>query len=319
MGLHDKPLWIYLDQNKWIDLARAYYHQPRGERFAATLERAWNAVKQDVVRFPISAEHINETMKTKDEQRRRKLSQVMVELSLGRTIAPYRKVISFELDTALAEILDQTIVATPPPVFGRGVDFACGQDEAWPATYFEATEGLVLALNSPIESVRQWHTKRFEKQLEYITQEAENLRGGERKLTWEVRRQAHIATLSAGPRRDLLQASLSRIGRSLEDFLALSPEQRAELYQRVPTLDLEMELNMGKDELRNRRINAHDWNDMSFLCVAIPYCDIVITEKMWVDIAKRRKLDQKYNTILLTDVAELEAHLPDYVKKSLPS
>lgn len=67
-----------------------------------------------------------------------------------------------------------------------------------------------------------------------------------------------------------------------------------------------------RDELRSREIDANDVMDVSFLSVAIPYCDIIVTEQFWVDLAKRNRLDQAYCTILLTDLAGLEQHFPIY-------
>src|ERR1700730_7286904 len=106
----------------------------------------------------------------------------MVELSQGRTLAPFSKIISFELDAALAAIFNPTTVAKAPPVFGRGINFACGQDETEPVTSSQASMGLVLSLLSPIEDMRKWATVRFEAQLKNITQEAEDLR----EIGWKL-------------------------------------------------------------------------------------------------------------------------------------
>lgn len=67
-----------------------------------------------------------------------------------------------------------------------------------------------------------------------------------------------------------------------------------------------------RDEQRSREIDANDVMDVSFLSVTIPYCDNIVTEQFWVDLAKRNRLDQAYCTILLTDLAGLEQHLPIY-------
>ena len=39
--------------------------------------------------------------------------------------------------------------------------------------------------------------------------------------------------------------------------------------------------------------------------MAIPYCDIVVTEKMWTDIAKKERLDKIYNTSILNSLKDL--------------
>ena len=46
----------------------------------------------------------------------------------------------------------------------------------------------------------------------------------------------------------------------------------------------------------DRPIDEHDERDIMFLSTAIPYFDIVITEKTWKHAAKSLKLDIKYKT-----------------------
>ena len=65
-------------------------------------------------------------------------------------------------------------------------------------------------------------------------------------------------------------------------------------------------------EQRSREFDANDVMDVSLLNVAIPHCDIIVTERFWVDLAKRNRLEQASGTILLTDLAGLEQHLPIY-------
>ena len=45
--------------------------------------------------------------------------------------------------------------------------------------------------------------------------------------------------------------------------------------------------------------------NVAYLSKAIPYCDIVVTEKKWVSLAKHAKLDKLYDTILLSKVDDL--------------
>lgn len=98
----------------------------------------------------------------------------------------------------------------------------------------------------------------------------------------------------------------------MQDFLALGREQLLAFWESIPTLHVEIALESERDEQRSREIQANDVIDVSFLSVAIPYCDIVVTERFWVHLAQRNGLDQSYDTILLTDLTELEQYLPTY-------
>ncbi len=44
---------IYLDQNKWIDLARAYHNRPNGNQFKSVLQKVIEAVESKKSNFPI--------------------------------------------------------------------------------------------------------------------------------------------------------------------------------------------------------------------------------------------------------------------------
>ena len=72
---------VYLDRNKWIDLSRAAYGRPDGERFQDALMIARTGVEQRLVSFPLSSVPYMELGVTQDLERRRRLAQVMRALS----------------------------------------------------------------------------------------------------------------------------------------------------------------------------------------------------------------------------------------------
>ena len=51
--------------------------------------------------------------------------------------------------------------------------------------------------------------------------------------------------------------------------------------------------------------DKNDLIDLLHLSSAIPYCDIVVTEKQWTQYAKQGKIDDLYSTILLSDINDL--------------
>lgn len=40
----------------------------------------------------------------------------------------------------------------------------------------------------------------------------------------------------------------------------------------------------------------HDWTDISALSVAVPYCDVVVTERRWAHMIKASRLAELYKT-----------------------
>ena len=52
-----------------------------------------------------------------------------------------------------------------------------------------------------------------------------------------------------------------------------------------------------------------DLADIGALAVAVPYCDAVVTEAVWVDGLRRARLDEKYDTTLMRSMRELRSFL----------
>ena len=68
---------IYLDQNKWIDLARARTGHALGKTYIAAYEAAKATVEAGRASFPLSSAHYFETHKPADAQRRVDLAHTM--------------------------------------------------------------------------------------------------------------------------------------------------------------------------------------------------------------------------------------------------
>jgi hypothetical protein len=130
LPIFKEPLWIYLDQNKWIDLARAYYSRADGARFTATLHRLQQAIEHDGARVPVSSDNIVEIVKNGNADRRQRLAHVMATISQTRTVAPQHAITPYEIDASLSNIFPSPLQPVRPPVFGKGVQFAYGRAES---------------------------------------------------------------------------------------------------------------------------------------------------------------------------------------------
>ena len=119
---------LYLDQNKWIDLARAYHGRPGGARFRDALDTVDRLVCEGYLRVPLSSAHVMETARRGDRASRRRLAEVMIALSRGWVIAP-----TYTLTRGLAGHVAQSVFVDDPPApqplpFGRGIEFAFGNE-----------------------------------------------------------------------------------------------------------------------------------------------------------------------------------------------
>src|SRR5712691_8670626 len=97
-----QPLLVYLDLNKWIDLAHAETRTERGKQFECALKTAEELVAEGEVVFPLSFAHFMDVAKIGDDDRRRTLARLMVRLSRGWFLASGSSLIMCELRTAIA-------------------------------------------------------------------------------------------------------------------------------------------------------------------------------------------------------------------------
>jgi len=123
-------LRVYLDQNKWVDLARS-----RKTGFTDGLADFWDiahaGVERDLLSFPLSAVHYFETTKRVRQDSRWDLAAAMAELSRMHTIAGANTLIPQEVDAVAARIYRDQIdpnAPDPSPIepFGVGAAHALG-------------------------------------------------------------------------------------------------------------------------------------------------------------------------------------------------
>jgi hypothetical protein len=77
------PTIVYLDQNKWIDLARAVKYPDKKPEMRALLEWLIEKLKAGRVVIPLTATNIFETHKINDVERRLNLAHVQATMSAG--------------------------------------------------------------------------------------------------------------------------------------------------------------------------------------------------------------------------------------------
>jgi len=118
---------VYLDQNKWIDLARAYHGRTTDRGYKAVLDFAISEVQKGTVVFPLSAIHYMEIARIRDAKRRARLGTIMWEISAGNTIASYHAILVHELETALSRRFPH-VRRRPFKLLSRGVAHAFGMD-----------------------------------------------------------------------------------------------------------------------------------------------------------------------------------------------
>jgi hypothetical protein len=322
---------IYLDQNKWIDLARAVNGADGGERFEDARLILTAGVSSGDLSLPLSSAHYMETQNRREWNSRRRLGQTMLAFSKLQTIAPPDALLPPELDRAIVSLYGSALKPRPLQVFGSGVAHAFAEDfEPWrvpdeqrasiadPGALERQANDLLqrAALLGPTPGMEAAGIPDFDpfSHLEVGERYAESkeklraIRVAERWNSGE--RSMRVARAQAiTDHQEPIEEALTRAGLTIDVLIDSEQEGMGAFVEAVPTILTSSELERHRHVASQKPWERQDLNDIGALSVAIPYCDIVVTERFWTDAAERSELPEKFGTVVTSDLAELTGHL----------
>lgn len=322
---------IYLDQNKWIDLARAVNGAEGAERFEDARLILAEGVASGDLSLPLSSAHYMETQNRREWNSRRRLGQTMLAFSKFQTMAPADALLAAELDRAIVALYGATLRPRPMQVFGSGFAHAFAEDhEPWRvpdeqrggiadlgAVEREANDLLErAALLGPTPEMEAAGIPGFDPSShlqvgERYAEAKEGLRAVRVAERWNSgERSMRLARATAIiDRLPQVEEAFRRAGISIDLLIDSGQEGMGAFVEAVPTVLASSELERHRNVASQKPWERQDLNDIGSLSVAIPYCDIVVTESLWTDAAKRSILPERFGTTVISDLAELPGHL----------
>ena len=269
----------------WIDLAKAYHKRDNG-KYQALLKQIQLAVQKKQAVFPLSVFHVVEALKNQNVPRRKRFAQAIVEISQGWIIAPPWQVVPQELEIVVTGLSNTQPYALKKYPLLNEVEFLF--------TLYEA-------------SANQVATKKYKTAIEDYARKLETARiqqNGE-AFTREALRYIYARNLIVSLMPDLMRLS-TKYHKSPEELV-----NTFGMFENVPVLNVQLELAVARDRNLNKSVDPNDMVDLSYLGVAIPYCDVVITDKIWADYATRKQLqlNEQYSTVILRKLSELKKYL----------
>lgn len=310
-----RPIVVYLDQNHWIYLARAAHGHPAGEAFRGALDELRSVCAAERCTLPLSWFHFLETHQSTQPQRRLRLATTMTELSRCATIASLSTLVSQQLSQSIARASGIVRVPQELQVFGIGVSHAFGQrpQSLWESlplfqeAVLSGDSGRLsaeqrLASMATIAELRRRDVARAELQ--------------ERARNWayadgaDALRRLHLAR-SALDFRDDLNRGIQECGGMLRRLDETDKPWLTEVIMGVPELSVRVTLGELRDRQHQRTVQGNDFRDIDALSVAIPHCQIVVTEKLWKALATQAGLDRRFNTRIIANLRELPIILRD--------
>lgn len=320
---------VYLDQNKWIDLARANYNRSDGKKFKIVLDVINKSIRNDQIILPISTWHIVETQNDPNASRRKRLAKVMATLSQGWALSSSDEIKDIEAQISAANIFNFN-PPDLPRIFGKGIHFAWdieideilhktfpnisnAQDKIRKYKEFLSTPlGVETILLQPSEVSLRNAREKYISILDSFQVESEHFRNQFESTNRS--RNFHKVIFMVNV-LEVLNSYLNNAcachGRTLDDIKTMGDEVVIKFLHGIPSLDVELELIPRRNVNWNKKVSRNDLADIAFLQTAIPYCDIVVTEKSWKHHIIQSGLDTKYKTIVLDDLCDLEQHIDE--------
>lgn len=323
---------MYLDQFAWIDLARAAHGRSGSSEGADdALAVIRHGVGRRLLSCPLSAVHYMETLVRTNAPSRHRLATVMAELSRFDTIAPPSAVLPRELDIALNTMVGKPSDPRPVEPFGWGVWFAFGSSAPAYELPVEVKEQLTAGRAAEFERVGRLFVEHEAimgppegvpmpgmVENRYYADFGERYVLGEQQLAEAMQTHKLLRHLD-----DVIAATevidiLPPLNKTLERTGALSDSEwrrldsRAgleELLHRLPSRSVAYELRKLRHQNRQTKWEPNDLEDLAALSIAIPYCDIVVTEQQWVHLARRARLDSKFGTAVVGNVRDAVPHI----------
>lgn len=319
MGIPESYKIVYLDQNAWIELSR-FKEGKKSSCDKDLFESIIEVSNRNVVLFPMSLVHFSEITNTAKAEWREELLSLMLELSHYYTFTPYwDKLRDLEIKNLVLRELGLPLIDVRYYLINKGFSNLMGgtptvtSKKINPEVLKEINQKLIAALNDPkvfLEQAKKIYTNNkgeFDKSI----QEFEDIR---RELTqfpdYQKRRKIYFW-------RNIIKVILPKLHSALIEFNApFSLTEKIfgdydvdKFLAKLPTALCEFTLLFQRDELRLRQIQANDFYDIWHLTIAIPYCNIVVTENMWATIGNQTRLNEICNTVILSSIKDLSGYL----------
>lgn len=314
-----RPYVVYLDQNKWIELARAVKRPADHPMQYGLLILIAREVESGRLVLPLTAANIYETQKINDPQRRRDLAILQATASQGLVFRGRHHRLEAELGDLLRAIHGHAQQTRVPNWFLSDVffeAFADWNDERVGLPITEQILAIVRAnparwlydyLVTTPEDVRTTAVLNFSKGLDGLRQRIEKRRHQHANESLAMRRRIQSALLMINE-IDLILKFANKAGFAWKSVDDIGEKTTRRIIEDVPIYYVEREIAL-RLEAQARPIKENDFRDMQSFCAIIPYADEVIGEKQFVNLAKQAKLDSKYGTKLGTDILSLGERL----------
>lgn len=338
---HDASI-VYFDLNHWIYLAQQVHG--RSDSAGAALEACRTAKARGTGAFVLSASHYAEMLKIKDPKQRRAIAHVMEELTDFASLVSRVVVMELEIGAVLDRISSTESNRPPVPLISRGVRHAFGlqsglrimgpagdeSDRVREQMGAAAFDEFVAKANLMLErgSLRGPADDEVEKMRalgwcpEEVLQVAEKRAAEERNQMYRLDgdggrwRRGRLRDVVAARElliefQTILPRALAERQLSLQDVMS-DPQSANAFVRAMPSTEVSIQLKTAWHRNRYKGWTANDIYDIDAMALAVPYCDVVVTEKACHHALTTAGLGPRMHTSILRQLCDLPGALQQW-------
>ena len=315
--------YIYFDQWVYIGLLRAYKGEsPEYPKYAEICKGIIDSSQKGINRYPFSLAHLEETIKRTNLSSRKELFKFIFDLSGFFTIRPWVQVINHEIRNAILKSLNVKPIDLSNYVFGNdlGHCFGCKGEISSKDPNKEIPEEIKNKINHAYKnSELMADALCTDQMMEYIEQIDQ--RNQELVDELEISRKIEYSNPDKNKRKDINDArffltviqdefikALSEFNLDHTKFMnhIFSSKESAKTFMKsIPTAYTFQILNDARNQNFSRPIELNDFMDLAALSIAVPYCDVVVTEREWSNILNQKRIGELYSTKIIHRIEDL--------------
>jgi hypothetical protein len=311
------PKLVVLDTNHWIALARVHHGRSQDAVAVDALVALRAATKERRILIPITDINLGEASGSENEDRRKRLAEFMVDLSGNFSLSSHLHAAPIEIGNAIASVYQHGTLSVPArtQLIRWGVLHAVGvhpvtagnpQIDQFLNDVLDYPEVSVSAMVHAANRDLLYKINRAEAE---AMRRADAIRQLDQQMDVEQRHRLELSNLNT----DVLDRLLQALGIDATVFHAWlgADDHCARFWHAVPGIDVLLTLFLERDRSLDAKTHRNDGRDLSLLKIAVPYANIVMSERLWAHLTNKTGLATKYGTEVTADLRQL----PDLLKK----
>lgn len=269
----------------------------------------------------LSTAHYFETQRRGDPSSRWDLATTMAKLSRFHAIAPPHVIVPAEIDSALdcaalsvqlfgiglAHVTGLAFDFGGPIELPEGVDVPPGVRSQL-TELRDATMEMMMLANPPLTGVEPQPRLETARVLADADAKFSDGQGALARQIVDHKLRGRLGdVITATELVDILEpmtAALLARGRDPLAFLD-DKQQLSQFLHSLPSRWVTRELRRMRHANSQKKWEPHDLNDVNALSIAVPYCDVVVTERQWAHHLNDSGLAAQFGTTVLHRLADL--------------